>query len=335
MEATEHITNETPPVETPAVPPAVESAQVEQPRTEAAGGTEAASSSWITDTHRELAPLYDHTEDDLKGFSSAADYARSLRLIDRYQSKSREAQQPAAPQQAQSSPAQAAPAAAPAPSLKRFDLEALKAEGYEGKELDRFAIHNQALDQIEAMKAEREKERAESQQMREYLSGWEQQRQQAELQRYTMEFHNAVDNLSDTRLGKVFDERGLQRQLSKDEISHREQVWATANSLMQRMAERGQAHNIRVDRLVQQAQQIVFADDIKSQARAEVIRGIEEQSKNRRPVAQQPRNQDGTFATLDKINPFTNRNEYVQAVANTPELVAKFNKYQQEAGLTV
>jgi len=299
--------------------------------------------SWLTAEHRELASSYGLSQDDLSDFGSAAEFARATRIIDRQNAalgelarKQREVA-PAETQTTQTAAAQAVENAKTAAKLAKIDLEKLKAAGYDEETLGVIANQNAVIDEFEKLQKEREQERAAFQQLNTQFTQF-QQSQEAERQAMRIaSFHDAVDSIGDPRFGKSVDENGRPVQLSEQADAERRKLYEQAETLALGIVTRARAAGVQprlppLSVLVkQQAYPLAFADDIRAEERRKVQQEITEQSKRRRPVAQvrQPVGQ------VPKKDGPQSRNEMISEIANNPEVVAAWQRIQQEAGSAV
>jgi hypothetical protein len=332
--------NLTPDTETPATEPVV-STQAEQPAHDArpsGGSTEAAGSPWLNDESREFYKSYGLSDDELSGFQSKDEADRLARILDRqyasFGEAARKAAQPAAAKPAEMAPAQPAPAATPAaaPTFTRVDIARLKAAGYDDETIAELARPNQAFDALERLEKERAAERAELSEIKQHFTSWQQYQQEQQQQRLFDAVHQAIDGMNDDKFGKAFGDDGRAQQFTNEQWERRQKIYQQAEILAAGHASQGLPVP-SLPSLLRRANQMVFGGEIAAQARAAVHQDIQKQSAQRRPVATQPRDTSGRFAEKP-ANPF-NLNEYVSQVANSPDLVAQWNRIQQESGAAV
>lgn len=319
------------PVSTEAVPSGV--------GTDAASSTEA--KSWITDEHRQLATSYGFNDDDLKDLTSADEFRRATRLIDRQLTSSGQAflaanqpntQQTATPQTTQAT-TQAVANAQAAAKLAKIDVGALKAKGYDDDTIALISNQNNVIDEVESLREERKQEREKFEQLNTSFSQWQQQQAQYARAAQVNAFHDAVDSLGDGRFGKTVSQEGRPVQLSPQEDALRRKLYETAETLAVGIVARAKAVNAQpqlppLPVLLRRAQQLAFGDDIRAEAQRDMANKLSEQSKKRRPVASTRATQ---YVAPSKDGPKT-VNDLVKEVSNAPAVVEAWNQMQQASG---
>ena len=285
------------PIETPPAPPA----------------------PWYNDQHRQLASQYGMSEADLRDFSSAAEFERAQRIVDRNLANLYRQGQVKQPE------AEKKPAEEPKSPLEKIDIEKLKAAGYDDEALQIASRHNQVVDFTLAQQKAVE-------QMQSQFSQYQNQLSQNDHNRRMEAFHDAVDALGDRRYGKSLDSRGVPQQISKDEDGARKRLYDEADMVAAVYLERARRTGGQMPPLstiLKQANQNLFGEEIRAEERKKVAQDALEQSKLRRPTSGH-RGPDGRF-TKTTESPLTPAEE-ANRVANIPELVSMWNKFQEQNG---
>ena len=282
---------------------------------ESDSGKEAAP--WYSDSDKQLASSYGLDEEQLKQFESADDFQRYAKIFDKQLVAKPAAEVPAAKVEPQ-------PGTNP-PKISKIDIERFKAEGYSDDTIETLTRHNELVDYVERLSAERDSDK-------QFLSQIQQAITVAEQQRQADAFHDAVDSLGDSRFGRAFKD-GYVQSLSKTEDDARRALFEAAETIaagIQARAEKlGQKAEIPpLPVLLKRAQQMAFAEDIRADERRKVQEAVTKQSMKRRPVAAS-RGDGGRFAK--RAEP-TNINEAAKEVANLPDVVALWNKLQEANG---
>jgi hypothetical protein len=277
------------------------------------GGTEAAEPAvpaWIKDEHRELAKSYGITADDLQDFGSEQEFRRVGRMIDKQFAAQAAPVETPAPQQAVQPKAPATDNV----SVTRPDLDPdkFKAAGYDDEVLN-------------VVKFAKERE-AEFAKLQERLESQERANQEAEYRRTYETLEATYDSMDGRRYGRRANKDGSQRELSRGERESRDRVNQAANTLAAGIIHTGkQLPPIGI--LLQRAEALTFAEDIRAEERRKVQAAITDQSKRRRPVA----GQRPVKAAARSGKP-TTMNEYAAEVANSPAVVKAWNDAQEAAG---
>lgn len=315
----------------------------EQPGTDASntgGGTEAAAAppaTWLTDDVKQLAASYGLADDDLKDFSSAGEFNKFARLTDRRLAadadrarKAWEAKQ--AEQQAQNTATtQAVENAKVAAKLVKIDLEKRKASGYDEEAIDIFAKHNELVDYVEQSRAEREAEQNRFQHLEQQFQHFQGYAAQAEWQRQLDSFHDSVDALENSRYGKSVGADGRPLRLNQAEDEARRKLFEASRQVAANIARVPGVPLPSNKVLLQRAEQLAFAEDIRAEERRKMAESISEQSKRRRPVAS-ARQPNGHVAPT-KTNQHKTVNDLVAEVINNPEVVAADKRARELSGV--
>lgn len=343
MEDTEKTIDELPSV------PTTEGTDATAP--EAVSGTEAAvaePTSWLTDEYKELASSYGMGDDEVQEFSSAAEFTRATRLLDKQLADfaMRQVQETAKTETAPVAPAQATEAqvanAEKFGKLEHLDLTKLKAAGYDEDSLQLFSKQNEAIDRHNALVEHLEKRAAQEKVFEERFGKLEQGFQQFqeaiwqhENQRRLQTFHTSVDSLNDERFGKTVTEDGRPLQLTQAQNQARQKLLETTAMLVEAHTLRQQTAGRPVEvpplnAMLRRANQYAFSEDIRAEERKRVQQEIAEQAKRRRPVAT-GRGPNGQFVAPDKHIPLSSP-EYVEGLLKNPEVEAAWNKALESAG---
>jgi hypothetical protein len=271
---------------------------------------EPAVPAWIKDEHRELAKSYGLSDDDLRDFGTEAEFNRAGRLIDK-QFAAQLAPPPQLPEPPplQKQPAQATDKMSVKPEL---DPDKFKAAGYDDEVLN-------------VVKFAKERE-AELAKLQERLESQERANQEAEYRRTYETLEATYDSMDGRRYGRRANKDGSQRELSRGERESRDRVNQAANTLAAGIIHTGkQLPPIGI--LLQRAEALTFAEDIRAEERRKVQAAITDQSKRRRPVS----GQRPVKAAARSGKP-TTMNEYAKDVADSPAVVKAWNDAQEAAG---
>lgn len=286
---------------------------VEQPASDAKKGgdkevpssTESVESkTWIDDEAKSLAQSYNLSDEELQGFGSAAEFKKFATFLDRQLVK----------------PVKEEPAkTSEKPGEKKkldLDLEKYKAAGYDE---DTLAI----VEFAKAQKEELESLKPVVEQMRQTFAAAEQQRQ-------INAFHDAVDTLGDKRFGLSVDESGRMGKLSKAEDDARRKLYEASETLVAGIVTRAKAAGKQPEIpppavLLRRAKNLAFGEDLKDEAKREATQKIAEQGKRRRPVG-------NSRAVVVPAPKGATTNEFAKSIADHPDVVNLWNKYQAENG---
>lgn len=306
------------------------------------GGTDAAASSasWLKDQHRELGKSYGFSDDELGEFQSEAEFNRATRAIDKQlatfgQAARQQNADPAATaaQQTQRTapatqiqdatappaPAQSAATQAAINKLSRVDVEKLKANGYDDDAIAELSKLNSVAEVVERIEGR-------FQQIEQQFNGWQQYQMQAAQRQQLYDFHAAIDALNDDRFGKAFDSEGREMQLTNEQIALRDRVGHAAYDIASGHASRG-APVPPMNILAQRARNYAFAEEIRAEERKKVQADISDQSKKRRPVAQQARNPLGRHLPPARNETVPRSiNEEAREFFKSPDIQAAYNR---------
>ena len=155
-----------------------------------------------------------------------------------------------------------------------------------------------------------------------------QREQEANQREITSSFNDAVDLVGDERLGSSRDERGRFVELPKEEFELRQKIFAEADLIYGREAEAAAksgkpAPTVNWKDLVTKAAAAVLPSEDKSPA--EKAKALKSQSARRRPVGSQATSRARSIKDIDEDDP--------EAIANSPEVVRMWNRFQAENGV--
>jgi hypothetical protein len=260
-----------------------------------------ASADWLDDSTREVALSYGLSEDEVKEFSSQAEFNRFSRMMDKQftslgSQKIAPKQEPVAPQESND-----------------LDLSKFDPETYDPETIQLVKYAKETREELNRIKQETEVLMM--------------AQRQVEQTRQVNEFHNVVDSLGDDRFGKTVDESGNIQPLSAAANELRKRVFESAAILAAGIIKRAedagtQANLPPMPVLVKRAYQMEFAQDIAARERKSVQNKITAQSKLRRPVA----GHRGVAAA-----PAAGRDE-AQRLASNPAIVKAWKQFHAENG---
>lgn len=155
-------------------------------------------------------------------------------------------------------------------------------------------------------------------------------------QRHLDDFHDAIDTLPKSLVGRSVDENDNPVKLTGKAAENREAIWEKAKELYNTQVKKAfkKAEKSGTDpevpdlrKVAKDAAQIILADQIREADRKEIRRDLVEQSKKRRPVA-------GGSARREFVPGGQRYQEAdpVKAIANDPRLVKFWEKAQEENG---
>lgn len=282
------------------------------------------SSSWLDDDAVELGSSYGLTKEDMQSFASQDEFNRAARLIDRqFATAGRQTQEapqaPAAPAQpAQQQPQVAQPSGQQqAPEEISLDPQRYIDAGYDD---DTVAL-------VKAAKAMREELDSLKPAFETYV---QQQQYQAQVQaqenrhKVLADFHDALDEIDPDIYGVSVDDDGNPIQLSAEAEANRQKAWNEAHIIATGMVETGQQPpSMKI--LMKRATRYAFADAIEKKNKAEYQRKVAEQSKRRRGSSGMTNR--GTEVAAPVVD-----GDDSSSLANHPDLVALWNKMQDENG---
>lgn len=228
-----------------------------------AGKIEAA---WITAETESEAESYGLSKDELIELGDEDSYKRTKRVLDRHLfQEGQRAMQPAAP--AGTDATQGSKDAATAGKFEKYDLDKLKAEGYDDNILKLYAQQNEFLDIIESQR---------------------QQQAQHAHQAHIQEFHTVADTLDADLFGKVFQD-GKPVKPSKAHDENRQKLYDAAETIVAGIFAKAQAAKQEpkippMQTLLSRAKDYVFADVIRERANKQRSKQLTDQSRLRRPA---------------------------------------------------
>lgn len=287
-------------------------------------GAHDANHDWINQEAKDYAASYGLTEDELKSYGSLSELRRAGAIFDKHLTKKPEAALPLGQQPV--IPAPVVPAK-PVDEYVPHDLEALKTAGYDDLTLKMAADQNKAYEQLK--QANERAERAEK-------SAGESQKyyQQEEAKRQAQVFHQSVDTLEESRFGRTSDKNGRPLQVTPIHDVNRQKLHQAALLIVDGISAQAtrsgqQAQYPTLPVLLQRAEALAFADEIREGERAKVKAEVAAQTKKRRPVG----NHKPTQPTIktEKPKPETTDDIVSKAMANK-ELEKFFNEAQETNG---
>jgi hypothetical protein len=268
--------------------------------------------SWITPEVEAEAETYGFSKDDLIDLGDEDSYKRTKRVLDRtlYTTGQRSLQAPSpAPQPVAKDGAQGGKDPAPT-GFQKFDLDKLRAEGYDDHVLSLSKQINELADQNAK-----------------YTKFIEQQEQAAQAAAHTAhlnEFNAAADALDAELFGKLGD-----KKFGKEHNANREKLYDAALTIVSGIAARAQAagQEARIppmSTLLQRARDYAFADQLKQRETKRRTAEIAKQSAQRRPVAGRSVKTTPTVSV---------EKDPIKRIANAPDLVEFFRNAQEENGV--
>lgn len=155
-------------------------------------------------------------------------------------------------------------------------------------------------------------------------------------QRHLDDFHDALDTLPKTLVGRSTDDSGDPIKLTGKAAENREAIWDKAKELFNAQVKKAlkKAEKDGTDpevpdlrKVAKEAAQVVLGDQLRDAYRKQVRQELVDQSKRRRPVA-------GTSARREFVPNGQRYQEVdpVKAIANDPRLVKFWEKAQEENG---
>lgn len=243
--------------------------------------------SWRDNDVKSLAKSYGFTDDELNEFGSKAEFTRATRLIDRQLV----ARRPVEPVEKPVAPQVETPAEKQASLVDR-----MKAKGFDEDSIE-------IAKQLELQ----------SRQLQEITH----RSRLAESQRQADYFHSVVDGMSEKRFGRTVDAAGRSVQLNESTNENRRKLYEAAETIAAGINARAQQLGRQVSfppvsEIMRQAEAMAFADEIRAEERATLVKQVAAQSKNRRPVAgsrptagggalPKPTNDDNTEALVARV----------------------------------
>jgi len=260
--------------------------------------------AWVTEDLKTLAKSYGVSEEELTGFGSESVFRHAAALYDR---------------QLMSPPKKETPSGEPERQVPKkedeldLDVEAYRESGFDEHSLNLVRYAKNLKTELDDLKFEVAKSTA---------AEVERERQQG-----AWIFHSAVDQMDESRYGRLVKD-GVVRQLGTAEEKARQELFDMAETLRfvleTRAAETGRPAELPpTSVLLQRAEQLAFGEDIRKQERSRLRERAMDQSKRRRPVPGRGR----TSAPPQK-----EESDPVKAIANHPAVKAFWDDAQAKNG---
>lgn len=308
--------------------------------------------TWIDDEAKELARSYGITEDRLRKFSSREDFENAASFYDEQllagrrsnlpnpqakvdpitgqpvgQQTQQQAPEPAktpdtAVQQNQQNQQNQQKPSAPA-KPERFDIEAMRKEGYDDHSLKLFEQVNLERDRNDLLEQRLAK-------VEPFVEATRQQQEQVERanhQRVLYQFNSNTDGLTgqEQRFGKSIGEDGRYMPVTAEQKANRDRLFATANQMAVNINQQGRQLP-PMDVLLKRAMSYEFSTEMLAEQKQQLKTNIQQQSAKRRSVgASKP-------VSAPAIKPGMSQNDKVSAIANHPDLIRAFNQMEAETG---
>lgn len=267
-----------------------------------AGKIEAA---WITAEVEREAESYSLSKDDLLDLGDEDSYKRIKKVLDKqYHEAGQKALQ--APPQKPAEKAEEAKPVAKAGKDGKYDIEKLKAEGYDENILSLFAHVNEQADTIKAQNEANER---------------------FAYQAHVNEFHAATDGIDNDLFGKSFQD-GKPTKLAKSHDDNRRKLYEAAETIVAGIFTKAQAAGIEpkvppMPVLLLRARDLAFGDVIRERAAKQRVQKIAAQSTQRRPAGRPTRTKPTTAVEKDPV----------KLIANNPDIVRFFQEAQEANGV--
>jgi hypothetical protein len=268
--------------------------------------------SWIDDSTLELAKSYDLDEEALKSFSSAEEFRKAAVLFDRQLTKAKpERQEQTQPETKAETPAEKAERIA-------LDLAKFTPEAYDEDTIQLVKFAKQLEDEGKAAREQLEK-------IVPFIQRLQEERVVEEYKSRLSAFHDAVDELDNTLVGRSRDEQGRFLKIDQKHDEARRKIFDAADSLARGLQAKGrELPPMKV--LVKRAAQMELGEELSKLEAVKRQQELEKQSKKRRPVATQ-RPLAGPTATRQKPKTL---NDEIAEIANSPELVKLWEERNQK-----
>lgn len=302
---------------------------------------------WIDADTIELAQSYGISEDRLKKFTSREDFDNMASFLDEQIKLTKGSPNPQAkvdplgapPDTSVITPTDPPPAGAPKntdPPAKakpepaqQFDIEDLRKKGYDEDSLKLFEQVN--AERLARAEVERQLQE-QNEKLGQVVPFFEQLKQQQELeqrrhaQRLQYEYHSNVDQLSEARFGRAIDDQGKFSQITVEQKSNRDRLYATADAVARNIQTTGRPlPPMKV--LLKRAEAIEFAQELVAEEAQKVRDGLKAQSSMRRPSgANKPVN------GLAPPKPGAPINEQVRYIVNDPNFSRELDRLESESG---
>jgi hypothetical protein len=254
--------------------------------------------SWIDDSAKELGASYGLDEETLKLFSSADEFRKAAVLFDRLVTKAEPVKQEP-------------PKETPAEKAERLelDIEKYKPEEYDEDTIKLVKFAKQLQDDLQA-------QRAQVDPMVQFIQRLQEERVVEEYRGRLNAFHDAVDEIDPTLVGRSRDEKtGRFASLDAKHNEARKKIFDAADALARGLQAKGQElPPMKV--LVKRAAQMELGEELTKLEALKRQKELEAQSKKRRPVAV-ARPVAGSTKQTGKRS----MSDEVSEIANLPELV--------------
>jgi hypothetical protein len=265
------------------------------------GGKEA---SWVNDEVRETAKGYGLSDEDVQAFKDPETFRAACLLIDKQLVKS-----------IQDKPVESKEEKQDAKDLPLLDLKRYEEAEYDENTIALVKYANALREELDSIRGETKQLQAE--------------RADRERRHEIAAFHDAVDQLDAERYGRTIDERGRPVPLGKAHDETRRKLYEQAQTLAAGIVTRAQVLGKPVEMpplsvLVRRAEQLAFGEEIRQEEKKKLLAKAAEQSKRRRPVG-------GARGT---VTPRTRKENVdpIKEIVNSPELVAFWDRVQEENG---
>ena len=276
--------------------------------------------SWVTDKIRDRAKPYNLSDQDLEDFGSEDNFEKTARALDRQAAYFAGKEAKAKPGEESKDDDESAES--DEKELDPFEkqqerIKKLKDEGYEEEVID-------VLDKATELAASENKRNKE---LQDQLSLIQERYDLEEQDRQAKNFHDVMDTMDEELFGRTYVD-GEYRDLPKEQDENRRKVWLgvdeTANGI-QATAERDGVSPEFPDNktLIQQAADMKFGAQLRSQEQGRISRQVKQQSKRRRPVGSPAKKEAPVPVAQGPID------QSAETIANDPRVVEFWEKAQQ------
>jgi hypothetical protein len=284
---------------------------------------------WIDQDTIDLAAAYGVSEERLKKFSSKEDFQNAASFLDEQMRASTKGPQtkvdPLGEPESQTDPP---PAITPPPvekkggEVEQFDIEALRKEGYDEHSLKLF----EAVNQERRLRAEQAKQLETAVTFVEDIKKQQELVARQQQQKVVYDYHTNVDQLSESRFGRAIDEHGRFAQITVEQKSNRDRLWAAADAVARNIQASGRPLP-PMKTLLKRAEAFEFAHELVAEESQKLKDGLKAQSSMRRPA--------GTNRPVAGAKPPAAGaaiNDRVNYIVNDPEFNRLYNQLEAESG---